>query len=392
MRLALSVQTKDAVDTANPGPGFEMLKRAGFDFVDFSLNAYMKNSDIYKGKISDFFSRDIEELKNYFAPMREAAKKAGIGFGQMHMPYPCYVAGIPEEVNDFLREEMAVKSLQLGAFMHCPYIVIHGFKLKSVYGSEEREWEKTREFLDYLAGIAGDSGMVMCLENLYSGSPGGLVEGPCTNAHILAERIDAFNEKYGKELLGACFDTGHAKLVGLDVEEFLTRLGKRLKVLHIHDNDGISDLHQLPFTFTRTRDNLTSTAWRGFARGLAAAGFDGNLSFETAPVLSSFPGEMKEDALSFIGCIGRYFRQEILKEREGLREREGHSESQAAEGTEISLKKQLKNTSGNDLENSPSLPKYMLLPENKVRMTPELSELKIPMADGRVMTIPAPDK
>ena len=50
---------------------------------------------------------------------------------------------------------------------------------------------------------------------------------------------------------------GHANIVGLDFEKFITTLGSRLKVLHIHDNDSISDLHQIPFTFTRTRENLT---------------------------------------------------------------------------------------------------------------------------------------
>lgn len=36
-----------------------------------------------------------------------------------------------------------------------------------------------------------------------------------------------------------CFDTGHANFVGIDFEKFITTLGNRLKVLHLHDNDGI---------------------------------------------------------------------------------------------------------------------------------------------------------
>ena len=108
-------------------------------------------------------------------------------------------------------------------------------------------------------------------------------------------------------MLGFCFDTGHANLVGIDFESFMGTLGSRLKVLHIHDNDGISDLHQIPFTFTRTRENRPSTDWEGFVRGLRAIDFQGVLSFETAPVLSSFPDEMKGDVLAFIARIGRWF-------------------------------------------------------------------------------------
>jgi sugar phosphate isomerase/epimerase len=120
------------------------------------------------------------------------------------------------------------------------------------------------------------------------------------------------NDKYGAEVLGFCFDTGHANLVGLDFEDFITTLGSRLKVLHIHDNDGISDLHQIPFTFTKTRENTSSTDWEGFIRGLKAINFDGVLSFETAPVLTAFPDELKEEALRMIAGIGRYFGGKII--------------------------------------------------------------------------------
>ncbi len=108
-------------------------------------------------------------------------------------------------------------------------------------------------------------------------------------------------------MLGFCFDTGHANLVGLDMEQFITTLGNRLKVLHIHDNDGVSDLHQIPYTFAKTRENKSSTDWEGFIRGLQNISFQGVLSFETAPVLTAFPEVMKRDTLAFIARIGEYF-------------------------------------------------------------------------------------
>jgi len=141
------------------------------------------------------------------------------------------------------------------------------------------------------------------------------LEGPCCNAKLAAERIDMLNEKHGAELFGFCFDTGHAKLVNLDIESFVTTLGSRLKVLHIHDNDGIGDLHQMPFCFTKTRENKPSMDWEGFYRGLAEINFDGVLSFETAPVLKSFPPELKDDALQMIAKIGKYMAEQV----EGLR-------------------------------------------------------------------------
>ena len=112
--------------------------------------------------------------------------------------------------------------------------------------------------------------------------------------------------------MGFCFDTGHANLVGIDFEDFIKTLDYRLKVLHIHDNDGIGDLHQMPFTFTRSRENTASTDWEGFIRGLRAIGYQGVLSFETAPVLTAFPEEMKKDVLKLIVRVGEYFGRRIV--------------------------------------------------------------------------------
>ena len=162
-----------------------------------------------------------------------------------------------------------------------------------------------------IAGLAKEMGITICIENLYGGIGGHLVEGPCCDARKAAARIDRMNERYQAEVLGFCFDTGHANLVGLDFEDFLTTLGSRLKVLHIHDNDGVADLHQIPFTFTRARENVTSTDWEGFIRGLRKIGFDQVLSFETAPVLTAFPQELKAQALTLIAQIGAYFAKKI---------------------------------------------------------------------------------
>ena len=120
------------------------------------------------------------------------------------------------------------------------------------------------------------------------------------------------NEKYGAEVLGFCFDTGHANLVGIDFYDFITTLDYRLKVLHIHDNDGVSDLHQIPYTFTKTRENLPSTDWNGFIEGLKAIHYQGVLNFEASPVVSAFPEEMKEEVLQFIAEIGAYFSKQIF--------------------------------------------------------------------------------
>ena len=50
-------------------------------------------------------------------------------------------------------------------------------------------------------------------------------------------------------------------------------------------------------------------------RGLKTIGFNGVLSFETAPVLTSFPEEMKEDVLVLLAGTGKYFANTILGQK-----------------------------------------------------------------------------
>lgn len=309
--LFIGMQSKDIVSDECPIEGFEMLGRAGFTCADFSLNGYLSNESLYRFNPNSFFDQSVTELENFFAPYKEAARIAGIRINQMHMPYPCYIPNAPEAVNSYLVHTVAPKSLEICAFFGCPYIVVHGFKLARFLGLEELEWQETEKFIELLAPRAKEFGITICMENIYSSVGSHVIEGPCCDARKAASRIDRINEKYGAEVLGFCFDTGHANLIGLDFEDFITTLGTRLKVLHIHDNDGIADLHQIPFTFTRSRENVSSTDWDGFIRGLRKISFDGVLSFETAPVLSAFPTVMKQDVLRFIAQIGSYFMGEI---------------------------------------------------------------------------------
>ncbi len=309
--LRIGVQSHNIVKDDFPKEGFGALAGAGFSCVDFSLNAYLKNSSIYQSEINSFFDKTIQELEAFFRPHKLAAKETGIAVNQMHMPYPIYVPGKSRKINDYLWHEVAVKSLLVCAFFECPYLVIHGFKLARYLGSEEKEWEQTEKFLHFIAPVAKETGITICIENLYDGIGGHMAEGPGCDARKAIERIDRFNDAYGAQVLGFCFDTGHANLVGIDYESFITMLGHRLKVLHIHDNDGIGDLHQIPFTFTKTRENRPSTDWEGFLRGLRAIRFHQVLSFETAPALTAFPEELKMETLRFIAQIGKYFASEL---------------------------------------------------------------------------------
>lgn len=313
MKYGIGTQSKNVVYSSNPEEGFRRLSKAGFNCCDFSLNDYLKNIKIYKGEFNRFFDKSIDEIYDFFLPFKDGAKDAGIEINQMHMPYPIFVPGGDEEKNHYLWNIVAPKSMEVCNFFGCKNIVVHGLKLIDLLGSESVEWSETERFLDSIIPYAIDHGITICIENLYNSNKSGTrkVDGPCCDVNRNVERIDRINERYDAEVMGFCFDTGHANLVNIDFEHFITTLGHRLKVLHMHDNDGIGDLHQLPFVFTKTRENKSSTDWDGFIRGMKNIEFDQVLSFETAPVLTAFPDEMKDDCLRMIARTGEYFWDKI---------------------------------------------------------------------------------
>lgn len=59
--LKIGVQTKGVISIEDGGPweGFKKIHDAGFDRVDFNLDAFLLNSDIYSGRINSFFDKEL---------------------------------------------------------------------------------------------------------------------------------------------------------------------------------------------------------------------------------------------------------------------------------------------------------------------------------------------
>lgn len=229
----------------------------------------------------------------------------------MHAPYPVFVPGYErEQQNAYLLENVVPKSFKFAHFMGIPYMVIHPWKLQ-YEADKKKEFELNLEFFKSLIGIARENNVVVCLENLYGGQAGRIVEGPCADPDEAVYYLDTLNNMAGEERFAFCLDTGHMNLVGRDAYETIMKLGKRIRILHLHDNDGVGDLHQMPFTFNAKGEGNMGVDWEGVIRGLRDTGFEGTLSFETFPCMNSFPDRMKQAALNTIADIGRYLKSEI---------------------------------------------------------------------------------
>ncbi|MCK5844421.1 MAG: TIM barrel protein [Victivallales bacterium] len=107
------------------------------------------------------------------------------------------------------------------------------------FWSTTRTLEEVRgdSFMEFLLGelesISYDSNVTLCLETLRSNV------SKVSNFELL-EIVSAHSD-----LLGLLVDSGHSRISG-DLNEIVRQAGGLLKSLHLHDNDGTKDLHQVP--------------------------------------------------------------------------------------------------------------------------------------------------
>lgn len=305
--LDIGVQTKGILPEMDIDKGFRLISDAGFTRVDINIDTFLKNSDLYAGNVNQFFDASIEELGVYFSQYVEVMNKYGIRPSQMHAPYPVRVEGRDKQ-NDYMQGTVIPKSIYIASVLGIPWVVIHPFKMQYKY-NKDIEKKMNIAYFKMLIPMLKQCKVGVCFENLYEGMGQRIVEGVCADPYDAVWYIDTLNEIAGEEIFGFCLDTGHLQLVKRDPYEFIKVMGSRLKVLHIHENDAIGDLHQMPYTFGNSKDD--GQIWERLYKGLKDIGFNGTLSFETYPCVNSFPKPMTGAVLKTICDIGKYMAESI---------------------------------------------------------------------------------
>ena len=83
------------------------------------------------------------------------------------------------------------------------------------------------------------------------------------------------------------------------IRETMQTLGERIVAFHIHDNDGVDDLHLAPY--------MGVLDWNRFVEGLRDIGYDQTLSFETFNVWNVVDHELCPEVMRLIAHTGRMF-------------------------------------------------------------------------------------
>lgn len=303
--MIYSVSTANLiVDKKSAEENFPLLKEAGFGAIDLNFDTVFGKTggNLWKNPFvkSSFYEQGEDEFYACLDGIKAAADKNGIKIGQCHAPFPSYRFDAENNVNDYIFE-IIKKTIVAAGHLGCPYIVIHPANFP--YGSTAKKEEVFDFNLKFYAGFIDElkkHNVVCCLENMWVSYNKKILESTCNDYEEVNRYIEELNKMAGAECFAFCLDTGHAVLTSANVRHAIETLGKNLKVLHLHEVNGVEDNHTMPFS-------LGAVDWDYIMCALRDCGYEGTLNFEAANAWLKLPEELWADGVKMLGAIGNYF-------------------------------------------------------------------------------------
>ena len=301
--LKIGIDSFGWYDMNDPQGSLEYIRSCGFESVDLGMYELLDTGRLAaEGHYPNVFDLPLEEFLEKFMPLRLAVAETGVVIGQMHAPFPIWFDG-REDVNAY-NVQAVEKCMALCELLGCPALVVH----PSRRPGRRAEFELNLENYRGLIPVAiRHPDVIICAENIFTHSGQRILEGRLSNPDDACELIDTLNAEAGGRHFGFCLDIGHACLTGNKIGEFIRQLGDRLTALHIHDNDGLEDLHMVPYSYLY-RDKRHVIDWEDIVRALGDIGFRGALSFEICTAGRVYPAEVRREVYCLTSAIGRYWR------------------------------------------------------------------------------------
>ncbi|MDR1600172.1 MAG: sugar phosphate isomerase/epimerase [Oscillospiraceae bacterium] len=297
--MRVGAQTCLMQEIYSPDRMFQMISEAGLDCVDFNINDFVSNREIFTNNATPLYDGSLDEARAILRPYKDAAAKHGVGFYQTHAPFPT-IAENPRML------QVIRRCLEACAYLECPYLVVH----PSFPGYRERknmenydEWASNIDFFSELIPTIKETGVRVCLENMFTGYNGRKMEAICSDMGEAVRYIDALNGAAGFDAFGFCLDTGHAMLFAKDQRKAINELGPRLFALHLNDNDGYEDQHYAPY--------MGAVDWDAVTAGLRDVGYGGALCFEIGGSYKRVDPAMLPALLRFTAAAGNLFWEKV---------------------------------------------------------------------------------
>lgn len=268
---------------------FSTLKECGFGALD------------YTGR--DLGKLNASEESAYCKGLVKDLRAADIVISQTHAPFDgCWDEKLFLSEKSFADTKAAIERT---ARLEAPYCVVHPLAPKGWdFFVNARPYDYSKlidhnkevnlEFFSRLTPLLKETGVKVCIENLFA-------YDVLMQRHVLStcgdpDEANYYIDQLGDEHFGCCYDSGHLNHFGADEGEYIRKLGKRIKVVHLNDSWGKDfkgmDWHLMP--------GQGDVDWAKVATALKEVGYEGVANFEMGPR----PGKFFKPQLKYIGEMG----------------------------------------------------------------------------------------
>ncbi len=272
----------------------EIAKKAGADAVD--LNICGEDYD-YRNPDS-IYSKGDEEIIKYFSSLKEYADELGIEICQTHGRIEGF-KNIKDEDDAYI--ENARIDCLVTKTLGCPICVMHG--VTTIFLGPDADPKLYRDLnYDMFTRIlrhAKNYGVKIATETFGDAARFGC----CDFFGNIDEFIKSYNRISAaedfKDYFITCVDTGHSnKAMRFDNPtpgDVIRMLGSSIGVLHLHDNDTLTDQHKVPMT--------GCIDWEDVLNALDEVGYNGVFNMEV--VLGCFGDGIEEETAAYAVTVMR---------------------------------------------------------------------------------------
>lgn len=249
----------------------EIAARAGADSVDFDL---CRDENDYRNK-GLLYSNGFEAIEEYYTEIKKRSDELGIIIGQTHGKMPGFI-------NVKAEDDALVKNTEYDCFataiLGASVCVVHNATsiFLGPYPDPELMHRLSFDMFRRIIPYAEKNGIKIATETF-----GDAVR---FSACDFFGNIDEFEKAYNaiasvdelRDGITVCVDTGHSNKAmrygNPTPADVIRRLGKKVTVLHLNDNDTLTDQHKIPKT--------GSIDWDDVLSALDEIGYDGIYNME----------------------------------------------------------------------------------------------------------------
>lgn len=314
----MNISCKSIINPERPMQGIIDLDKAEFEGILLGISAHFPQTNALHEKKGDgrgtLHDMDREGwLQRKYAPetivprheeLLRRCKEHHIRISAISVPCIPYGKSDNKAYVIFMKECVR-ESIRLCRMAGCGYLVVPPLSADSGMA-----WEINKEFYLTFTETAKEYGVCILLKNQGREYGGRFMRGNCAEPYEAVRWVDQLNCEAGEELFGFCLDTGICSLCGNNTHEFITGLGKRIKVAVLRDCASQKEMSMLPFTCADSE-----TDWLGVIRGLRNIDFDNELVVDFSGTMRAFSPLLRPALYHLAKEIAEYFELQIRLEQ-----------------------------------------------------------------------------